>query len=198
MAKMDSNPNLSPQENMEMYQAIFEATGTATIIVNENTSIAMANHECARLTGYTPKELVGQSWTSFVALESLDIMQRYHKTRRGDTSAAPKKYEVKLINKKGDVRNAMLDVNIITGSKQSVVSMLDITALRAAENTALNNEIKSHAILDAIPDFMFQIDKDGIVKNYKGDKESLYTSPDKFLGKNIQTVVPPEIGRAHV
>gem|GEM_PF-1090085 len=195
MAKMDSNPNLSPQENMEMYQAIFEATGTATIIVNENTSIAMANHECARLTGYTPKELVGQSWTSFVALESLDIMQRYHKTRRGDTSAAPKKYEVKLINKKGDVRNAMLDVNIITGSKQSVVSMLDITALRAAENTALNNEIKSHAILDAIPDFMFQIDKDGIVKNYKGDKESLYTSPDKFLGKNIQTVVPPDLAQ---
>jgi len=90
MAKMDSNTNLSPQENMEMYQAIFEATGTATIIVNENTSIAMANHECTRLTGYTPEELVGQSWTRFVAPESLDIMQRYHKTRRGDPSAAPK------------------------------------------------------------------------------------------------------------
>ncbi|MBM2815221.1 MAG: signal transduction histidine kinase [Ignavibacteria bacterium] len=57
-------------ETKEKYQAIFESTGTVTLIVEEDTTILMANNECYSITGFTPDELIGQKWIQYVAPES--------------------------------------------------------------------------------------------------------------------------------
>ena len=111
----------------EKYQTIFESTGTATLIVEEDTTISLANHECFYLTGYTQKELIGQKWTQYVETESLQNMIRNHNLRRTDPSLAPKKYEVKLVHKNGEIRYAMLDIGMVQGTGQSIVSILDIS-----------------------------------------------------------------------
>ena len=121
------------QINQAKYQAIFESTGTATLIVEEDTTISMANHECFSLTGYSQAELIGQKWTNYVETESLQNMIRNHNLRRENPSLAPKKYEVKLINKKGEVRYAILDIGLVRGTGQSIVSILDITDRIMAE-----------------------------------------------------------------
>jgi len=121
------------QINQAKYQAIFESTGTATLIVEEDTTISMANHECFSLTGYSQAELIGQRWTNYVETESLQNMIRNHNLRRENPSLAPKKYEVKLINKKGEVRHAILDIGLVRGTSQSIVSILDITDRIMAE-----------------------------------------------------------------
>jgi PAS domain S-box-containing protein len=119
--------------NQAKYQAIFESTGTATLIVEEDTTISMANQECFSLTGYSQAELIGQKWTNYVETESLQNMIRNHNLRRESPSLAPKKYEVKLINKKGEVRYAILDIGLVRGTGQSIVSILDITNRIMAE-----------------------------------------------------------------
>lgn len=116
------------------YQAIFESTGTATLIVMEDTTIAMANHESFSLTGYSSEELIGQKWTQYVESESLQKMIKNHILRRENPSMAPKKYEVRLVNKKGEIRYALLDISMVPGTGQSIVSILDITDRIEAEN----------------------------------------------------------------
>lgn len=111
----------------EKYRTIFDSTGTITLIIEENAEIVMANRECYALSGYSPAELVGQKWTRFVSPESLDTMLKNHKLRREGSNLAPKKYQVNLIHRNGGIRNVILDIAMIPGSKQSVVSMLDIT-----------------------------------------------------------------------
>ncbi|HSW64466.1 MAG TPA: PAS domain S-box protein [Dissulfurispiraceae bacterium] len=115
------------------YHAIFEATGTATLLVDEDTTIIMANETNLVVTGYSPEEIIGTKWTKYVSPESLETMLKYHKARRGDSEKAPERYETKLINKAGDVREAILDIGLLPGTKKSVVSLLDITEHKRAE-----------------------------------------------------------------
>jgi PAS domain S-box-containing protein len=120
------------RESQVRYQAIFEFTGTATFISDEHTEILMANNECFSITGYTPEELKGQKWSQFFAAESLQQMLKNHKTRRQNPNLAPKKYEVKLVNKKGDLRDVILEIGMIPGTQQSILSVLDITERKQA------------------------------------------------------------------
>jgi len=55
----------------------------------------------------------------------------------------------------------------------------------------VNLEIKLS--LNAIPDLVFQFDRDGRFLAYAGQKSKLYVSPDKFLGQNLVDVIPVEI-----
>ncbi|MCX6163706.1 MAG: PAS domain-containing protein, partial [Ignavibacteriae bacterium] len=128
------------KKSEEKYHSIFESTGTATMIIEEDTSISMANNECLLLTGYNPKEIIGTKWTSYVATESLAEMVKYHNLRRKEPGKTPKKYEVKLLHKTGEVRNAILDIGMIPGTKQSIVSILDITERKKAEEELLENQ----------------------------------------------------------
>jgi len=66
---------------------------------------------------------------------------------------------------------------------------LDIT------NRKLTEE-KSHALLEAVPDLMFLHSRDGVYLDYHcKDPRDLFVSPDKFLGKNVRDVLPPELVR---
>ncbi|MDP2722729.1 MAG: PAS domain S-box protein, partial [Bacteroidales bacterium] len=137
------------QKNSETrYKAIFESTGTASLIVDEDTTILMANKECLDLTGYTSDELIGKKWTSYVAQECLLEMLKNHQLRRQHPDVAPRKYEVKLLNKMGGKRDAVLNINMIPGTKQSVVSMLDITELKQAEEELRNNKSSLEAYFE--------------------------------------------------
>ncbi|MBM4241971.1 MAG: PAS domain S-box protein, partial [Euryarchaeota archaeon] len=49
------------------YKSIFENTGTATVIVEEDTTISLVNTEFEKLSGYSKEEIEGKkSWTEFV------------------------------------------------------------------------------------------------------------------------------------
>lgn len=55
------------------YRAVFENTGTATIIVEADTTIALANGTFTGLSGYGKEEIEGKkSWTEFILKDDLD------------------------------------------------------------------------------------------------------------------------------
>ena len=121
------------QEAKERYQTIFEATGTATLVVGDDTTILNANQECERVTGYAISQLIGKSWTKFVYQEDLPIMLNRHQARRKDANSVPASYEVRLIDARGEIRNAILSIGMMPDGKRSIVSMNDITERRQAE-----------------------------------------------------------------
>ncbi len=61
-----------------------------------------------------------------------------------------------------------------------------------AEARLRRSEQKNRAILHAIPDLMFLLDKDGIFLDYKAEKDSsLLVKPAMFLGRKVVDVLPP-------
>ncbi len=123
------------------YRAIFEHTGAATVIIEEDTTISLANAEFERLSGYHREEIQGKrSWTEFVVEEDLDKMKEYHRLRRINNGKAPTVYEFRFINKSGDVKNIRLDIGMIPDTKKSVASLLDVTESKKSESRLLNSQ----------------------------------------------------------
>jgi len=175
------------KKSEERYHTIFESTGTATMIVEEDLTISMLNNECISFTGYTSEELVGTKWINYVAPESLELMMKYDKLRREEPDKAPKKYEVKLVNKQGEVRNAILDIGMIPETKQKIVSILDITERKRAEEELLESEKRYLALYEQSPNGVLLMDVETgkvIEANEKAGSQLGYTR-EEFLSLRI-------------
>ncbi|OLS26733.1 MAG: Sensor histidine kinase TmoS [Candidatus Heimdallarchaeota archaeon LC_3] len=54
-------------------------------------------------------------------------------------------------------------------------------------------EIQNEAMLSAIPDMFFRMDRDTKIISFRGAEESLYLPPDEFLGKTCFDVLPKDV-----
>jgi PAS domain S-box-containing protein len=72
-------------------------------------------------------------------------------------------------------------------------SMLDVTDLKKAEEELKNANKKMETIIDAIPDLMLEVGLDGTIYNYHSHlKDSFMESTDRFIGKKISEILPPD------
>jgi PAS domain S-box-containing protein len=134
----DITDHLKMQEQLRdselRYRTIFETTGSATQIVEADTTISLINAEFEKLSGYAKEQVEGKrSWTEFVAEEDLAMMQAYHRLRRDDPAAAPRHYEFRIKNKACQIRDVFATVAMLPGTSQSVVSLMDITESKKAQ-----------------------------------------------------------------
>jgi PAS domain S-box-containing protein len=131
------------RKSEELYRAVFENTGTATVLIEENTVISHANTEFEKLSKCSRQEIEGEkSWTDFVVKEDLDRMRSQHFLRREKREAAQKQYEFRFITNDGDIRNIFLSIDVIPGTKRSIASLLDITDRIRAEDSLRESERK--------------------------------------------------------
>ncbi|MCW7752965.1 PAS domain S-box protein [Desulfobotulus sp. H1] len=137
----------------ETYRTVFANTGTATILIEEDATIAMVNAEFERLSGFSRHEVEGrQVWTVFVEnVEDRERMKRYHHLRRINPSAAPRTYECRLKNKNGERLIATMTVAMIPGTQQSIASVLDITQRRKTEEALRKSEEKFAKAFQSTP-----------------------------------------------
>jgi PAS domain S-box-containing protein len=135
---------LKKSENM--YRTIFETTPAATMIVEGDTTISMVNREFTAQTGYSAGDVEGKkSWTEYILKEDLERVIGYHRQRRIDPEAAPRNYEFRFIDKKGRIRDVYATVALMPGTQRTVLSLLDITGRKRAEESlrASTEELKS-------------------------------------------------------
>ena len=125
------------------YRALFESSATAIFIINEDTTIALANSYFEEIFGYSREEVEGKkSWTEFVHPEDVAWTKEYHYLRRREPYAAPRQYECRLIDRHGHKRNFFLAVDMIPETSQSIASGLDITEQKKAKEALRESERK--------------------------------------------------------
>lgn len=121
------------KESEEKYRTIFENTINPTMIIEEDMTISMVNEEFEKVSGYLNEEIEGIKWTEMTFTEDVNKMMEYHRLRRMDPDAAPKRYEARLINKDGEIRDVYLTIGLISERNRSIVSFMDITELKKDE-----------------------------------------------------------------
>jgi PAS domain S-box-containing protein len=74
-----------------------------------------------------------------------------------------------------------------------IVSISDITERKRAEDALRESENKAKALLNAIPDLMFRLDKEGTILDYKADRVDLYAQSEPTLtGRKLREIAPLE------
>lgn len=142
----------------EMYRGVFENTGTGTIIIAEDMLILFANAQFAALTGYGKQEIENiMRWSEFVIPEDNKKMQYYHYGRRKGDISIPTKYECRIFNKDGEIKNIDMKVGMIPGSTKSIASFMDITQRKLAEQRLKESESQLKSIVSAFEGFIFTL-----------------------------------------
>lgn len=142
------------KESEVRYRTIFENTGTATIIIDEDTTIILANRQFERLSGFSRSEIEGKkNWTEFVIKDDLvkvnDLKQPWRKHFKLPSDG----YEFSLTSRQGNIRNVLANIALMPSTKRTVMSLLDITERKAAEEALKKREqeleLKSQSLQEA-------------------------------------------------
>lgn len=180
------------------YRAIFENTGTAMTILEDDTTISLANTGFEKLAGYSREEIEGKmKWTSFVSPEDLERMRAQHSLRRESPESALCEYEFRFIDRYGQVKDIYLNVDIIPMTRQSVASLMDVSVLRKAERELRESEERFHKAFHSSPVTMTITELEGgkcIDANLEFFRVIGY-SREEVIGQDIRSIdlwVDPE------
>lgn len=73
--------------------------------------------------------------------------------------------------------------------------VMDITQRKQAEEELRQSEGRYKAILDAIPDMMFRLSRDGVYLDFKGDGLEAIVSKEAIVGKNVWELLPSDVAQ---
>jgi PAS domain S-box-containing protein len=173
------------KESESRYRTVFESTGTAMLIIEGDTTIAFANKEFFRLTGYSQGDIDSRkSWTEFVFKEDLEKMVAQHRLRRQRPDDALPQYEFRLVVKSGEIRNILLTIDMIPGTKRSIASLNDITHRIQMENALKESEENFRLLFEEspVPILLSEIPSGSITSANKRFLKDVGMSLDQVIG----------------
>lgn len=145
------------QYNIEaenFYQNVFEKAGIATVIFRKDGTISAANGEFEKLAGYKREDLEGKKkWMEFIHRK--DNLEQIRGYRRFE--------EFQLVNRNGQIKNTAVTVSIIPGTKQTLMTLQDVTEHRRIKSDLKESMKMLVDIINFLPDATFAIDHSGKV-----------------------------------
>ncbi len=173
-------------ESEERYRTVFENTGTATVILEADTTISLANTQFERLAGYPRSEIEGQKrWIEFVVPEDLARMEEQHRLRRKKRETALTRYEFRFISRSGEIHDILLNIDMIPGTTKSVASLTDITERKNAEDALRRSEIRLANAMDLARMVKWEADVASGVFTFDDRFYSLYGTSAAREGGNL-------------
>ena len=123
------------KESEQRYRAIFENTGTAMAITLPDGILQVVNKGFEALSGYSREELEGRMrWTDFLDDEAREQMLGQRTLRWGDSSVRQNCFELRVKKRSGGYTPVVGNWAAIAESRETVISLLDITAQKQVED----------------------------------------------------------------
>jgi PAS domain S-box-containing protein len=118
--------------------------------------------------------------------------QRLFYVQQALATQTQQRYEYS-IEVQGEVRYEEARI-VPLNSQEVLVIVRDITEAKQAELALKAAEQVQRAILEAIPDLIFRLDSQGICLSFVSGGEVVpYSSPDTYVGRSLQELLPPEL-----
>jgi two-component system NtrC family sensor kinase len=182
------------RENEEKLRSIFNSSPDAIAVSDLEGNIIECNKAILDFLGFSTRdEIIGKNGLIFVAKKD---QQNVKKTMKNVLEVGPLiNVEYAALNKEGYEFPAEFSASAIkdhSGDPTGFVTIIkDITERKKKEDELHKSETKNKAILNAIPDLMWRMNKDGVFLEFIPTKDfPTLIPPEQILGKNIHDVAP--------
>ncbi|NQT15196.1 MAG: PAS domain S-box protein, partial [Planctomycetes bacterium] len=158
--------------------------------------LTFVNRNALEMFGYSQEDLeAGLSTLDVLAPEERERARRnMERTLRGEDSAG-NEY---VAQRRDGSRFAVVvySAPIVRQDRPAGLRaiIVDITDRRRSEDALRESEASNRAILDAIPDMMFRLSRDGTHLDFHAaDPKQLYVQPKHILGKTVSDLLPADV-----
>lgn len=139
------------KESEERYRTIFDNTGTAMIIIDEEGTIILANKEFEKLTGHNKADLENKiNWIDFIFDEDREKIDKSKKKFKKDSIG---NIDARFVARDENFRDVIITSAQISTSGRNVISFLDITERKQVETELKKREyeleLKSSSLEEA-------------------------------------------------
>lgn len=191
------------KESEAKFSSIFDQSPVGSVIVGLDKRFIKSNQAFCNFIGYAEAELQGRLISDITHPEDIEIgMNELKQLREGKIESC--KLQKRYIHKAGQIVWGEISLCVIKDSSGKPLYFLpvikDITLQlraeeqrRAAQQELKKSESHARALIDAIPDMMFRIDKHGNFIDYEAAQNQLYHIDETIIGKNCLEIFPPEL-----
>ncbi len=180
------------------FRAIFKSIPDAVVFTDLHNEIMMVNPAFCELFGYKPAEVIGQHVLLLQSKEIYTGQNNYFVDlveENSQKTAQEKIYQ----RKNGDwflCETVTANVYDDGGNLFGHFSIVrDITRRKKTEKALQESENRNRAILEAIPDTIFRVSKEGVCLDYKAsDLRDIGIAPDRIVGANISKFLGGRLG----
>ena len=174
------------RESEKWYRVVFETTGSATVLIEEDDTLILVNSEFVRLSGYQKEEIENKKkWTEFVVPEDLQKLRTQRTLRMQDPAKALRQYEFRFISRSGETFNIYATLDIIPGTRKIIASLTDITNRIRSENLVKSSLERLDTLVSNLPAGVMMVSAENIVEQVNQtlcDIYGLEDTPESLRG----------------
>lgn len=187
---------VSVLESEYRYQTLTEVSPVGIFRTDASGSTTYVNQRWCEIAGISYQEAMGNGWIRAVHVE--DSARLFEGWMNSMSKKEKSVSEYRFVRPDGSIAwvigQAIPELNSDNQIIGYIGTTTDITDRKLAELNANKVHQKMEAILEAIPDLLFEVGIDGRIYNYHTRRDDLLAMPaELFLGKKFSEVLPPSV-----
>jgi PAS domain S-box-containing protein len=185
------------KESEERYRSVLESANDAIITTDSKGIVLGWNSGAEKIFGYTEAELTGKNLNLIIPQSYIESHNNGMKRieQGGAHHVIGATVELHGLHKSGKDFPVELSLAEWETSKGKFFTGIirDITERKLAEEVQSESERRTRALLNANPDMIFRVNREGIFLDYKADSAELYAQAEaSIIGKRNRDITPPE------
>ncbi len=176
----------------ERFRKFFQANPLPIAIFTlDGGRFVEANNAFWNLSGVNASQAIGHTPLEFSLWKNIEEQRQFVKKLKEKRSIEYMEY--RFVSQNGEEHDTLASYELIHLDDQACILAIfyDITGQKQTQEELYQSEARNRALLNAIPDMIFELDRNGIFVNFfKSEETNPVLSPKEFLGKNIRDVMP--------
>jgi PAS domain S-box-containing protein len=188
------------RESEERYRAFSELLSDFAYVMQVSPDGSFADEwvseSFTHVTGYSIEEARRLKWTGILHPDDFPwVVERLSTILAGDSFKA----ELRIVTKDRQVKWLIVYSHPVWDDTQKRVCKVygaaqDITQQKHAEYALRESEARARSLINALPDMMFRVNREGVILDYKAERTELYVqTEDILIGRTLGEFLPPDL-----
>jgi len=176
-------------------QALLDAAPDAMVVVDGSGTVVMANSQCEALFGYERNALLGERVEVLVPERLLDVHPAHRTRYFAEPRTRPMGVGLDLAARRSDGTEFPAEISLSSiQTDRGIVALAAIRDLSARKSA----EATFQAMLDAAPDAMVGVSRDGVIVMANSQTETVFGySRGELIGERLEMLIPDRAKEVH-